>query len=95
MLNSDLTSMDEDTLKLYKKERTQPMGNILMDSVQCETTVAIMQKAALATGLTMEERMNLLMSGPCVGIPKNGYLRAKRFLVMATIAQLNPELRID
>jgi hypothetical protein len=29
MLNSDLTPMDADTKKLYKKERTQPMGNIL------------------------------------------------------------------
>jgi len=94
MLNSDLSAMDVSTQKLYKKERTQPMGNILMDSVQCETTITIMKKAALETGLTMEERMNLLMSGSCVGIPKNGYLRAKRFLVMATIAQLNPELCI-
>jgi hypothetical protein len=93
MLNSDLTPMDADTLKLYKKERTQ--GNILMDSVECETTVTIMKKAALASGLTMEERMDLLMRGECVGIPRKGYLRAKRFLVMATIAQLNSELCIE
>ena len=95
MLNSDLTPMDADTLKLYKKERTQPMGNILMDSVQCKTTVRLMHQAALAKGLTMQERMDLLTSGECVGIPKKGYLRAKRFLVMATIAQLNPELCIE
>jgi hypothetical protein len=70
MLNSDLTPpMDADTLKLYKKERTQPMGNILINSVQCETTVTIMKKAALASGLTMKERMDLLTSGECVGIP--------------------------
>jgi hypothetical protein len=95
MLNTDLTPMDVSTQKLYKKERTQPMGDLLLKSVECETTVAIMKKAALETGLTMEERMGLLIGGLCVGIPKNGYLRAKRFLVMATIAQLNPELCID
>eukprot|EP01047_Picozoa_sp_COSAG01_P090747 COSAG01_NODE_22526_length_851_cov_9.598404_1_plen_127_part_00 len=61
----------------------------------CETTVTIMKQAALAPGLTMQERMDLLTSGECVGIPNNGYLRAKRFLVMATIAQLNSELCIE
>jgi hypothetical protein len=95
MLNSDLTPMDAGTLKLYKKERTQPMGDILMKSVACETTVRLMHQAALTKGLTMQERMDLLTSGECVGIPKNGYLRAKRFLVMATIAQLNSELCIE